>query len=57
MHRVKIYLGSSLLSFYQGMIRTMKMSFYKRKYTEIRATLPTPQKASGSILKNMSLVF
>ena len=29
----------------------------KRRYTEIRATLPTPQKASGSILKNMSLVF
>ena len=28
MHRVKIYLdGSSLLSFYQGMLRTMKMSF------------------------------
>ena len=32
MHRVKIYLnGSSLFSFYQGMLRTMKMSFYKRK--------------------------
>ena len=31
MHRVKIYLGSSLFSFYQGMVRTMKMSFYRRK--------------------------
>ena len=31
MYRVKIYLGSSLFSFYQGMVRTMKMSFYKRK--------------------------
>ena len=32
MHRVKIYLsGSSLFYFYQGMLRTMKMSFYKRK--------------------------
>ena len=32
MHRVKIYLnGSSLFSFYQGMLRTMKISFNKRK--------------------------
>ena len=32
MHRVKIYLsGSSLFYFYQGMLRTKKMSFYKRK--------------------------
>ena len=32
MHRFKIYLsGSSLFSFYKGMVRTMKMSFYKRK--------------------------
>ena len=44
MHWVKIYLGSSLFSFYQGMVRTMKMSFYKRKYNEISATFPTPQK-------------
>ena len=44
MHRVKIYLsGSSLFSFYKGMVRTMKMSFYKRKNIEIGATLPTPQ--------------
>ena len=55
MHRVKIYLnGSSLFSFYQGMLGTMKMSFTKEKYTEIYATLPTPQKASaGSVLKTM----
>jgi len=46
MHRVKIYLnGSSSFSFYQGMLRTMKMSFLtKEKYTENCATLPTPQK-------------
>ena len=32
MHRVKILLCSSLLfSFYQGMVRTMKMSFTERK--------------------------
>ena len=31
MHQVKIYLGSSLFSFYQGMVRSMKISFYKRK--------------------------
>ena len=30
MHRVKIYLNG-LFSFYQGILRTMKMSFYKRK--------------------------
>ena len=30
-HHAKIYLGSSLFFFYQGMVRTMKMSFYKRK--------------------------
>ena len=30
-HQAKIYLGSGLFSFYQGMARTMKMSFYKRK--------------------------
>ena len=30
-HQAKIYLGSSLFFFYQGMVRTMKMSFYKRK--------------------------
>ena len=55
MHRGKIYLnGSSLFSFYQGMLRTMKMSFLaKEKYTEVCATLPTPQKASGSLLKTM----
>ena len=35
MHRVKIYLlGSSLFSFYRGMVRTMKMSFTKEKYTD-----------------------
>ena len=27
----QIYIGSSLYSFYQGMVRTMKMSFYIRK--------------------------
>ena len=54
MHRVKIYFGSSLFSFYQGkVIRTIKTSFYQRKCTEISATLPTPQKASGSVLKTM----
>ena len=31
MHRVKILLCSSLFSFYQGMVRTMKMSFTERK--------------------------
>ena len=32
MHRVKILLCSSLLfSFYQGMVRTMKMSFTEKK--------------------------
>ena len=32
LHRVKIFLnGSSLFYFYQGMLGTMKMSFYKRK--------------------------
>ena len=31
MHWVKIYLGSSVFSFYQGMVRTMKISFYKLK--------------------------
>ena len=31
-HQAKIYLGSGLFSFYQGMVRTMKRSFYKRKY-------------------------
>ena len=52
MHRVKIYLsGSSLFSFYKGMVRTMKMSFYKRKNIEIGATLPTPQRAPGSVRK------
>ena len=31
MHRVKIYLGSILFFFYQGIVRTVKMSFYKWK--------------------------
>ena len=31
MHGVKILLCSSLFSFYQGMVRTMKMSFTERK--------------------------
>ena len=44
----------SLFSFYKGMvISTTKMSFYRRKYSEIIATLPTPQKASDSVLKTM----
>ena len=55
MGRVKIYFnGSSLFSFYQGMLRTIKWVFTKDKYPEICATLPTPQKASaGSVLKTM----
>ena len=45
MHRVKIFLRSSLFSFYQGMVRTMKMSFYGKKnilsrYTEILVEFP-----------------
>ena len=37
----------SLFSFYQEMVRTLKMSLnYKRKkYTEISATFPSPRKA------------
>ena len=31
MHWVKINLGSSLFSFYQGMVRTIKMSFLQKK--------------------------
>ena len=49
LHRVKIYHGSSLFYFYQGMVRTIKMSFLKRKYTEVSATLTPSRKASGSI--------
>ena len=30
-HQAKIYLGSGLFSFYQGMVRTMKMSFLEKK--------------------------
>ena len=30
-HQAKIYVGLGLFSFYQGMVRTKKMSFYKRK--------------------------
>ena len=57
MYRFKIYLsGSSLFSFYQGMVRTMKMSFYKRKNIEIGATLPTPQRAPGSVTKTCGLL-
>ena len=46
MHRVKIWLCSSLLfSFYQGMVRTMKMSFTEKKniprrYTQILVEFP-----------------
>ena len=54
MHWVKIYVGSSLFFFYHQMVRTSKMSFYKRKILfEISGTLPTLQKASGSVLKTM----
>ena len=40
MYGVKIFLSSSLFSFYQGMVRTMKKSFYGKKnilsrYTQI----------------------
>ena len=31
MHRIKIFLCSISFSFYQGMVRTMKMSFTERK--------------------------
>ena len=55
MHRVKIYLNG-LFSFYQGILRTMKMSFYKRKNIEIGATLPTPQRAPGSVTKTCGLL-
>ena len=34
MHGVKIFLSSSLFSFYQGMVRTVKMSFLSR-YTQV----------------------
>ena len=38
MHWVKIYVGLSLFSFYQGnMVRTMKMSFYKLKKNIMRS--------------------
>ena len=45
MHRVKIFLSSSLFSFYQGMVRTMKMSFFRKKnilsrYTQILVEFP-----------------
>ena len=54
MHWVKIYVGSSLFFFYHRMVRTLKMSFYKRKLLfEISGTLPTPRKASGSVLQTM----
>ena len=40
MHGVKIFLSSSLFSFYQGMVRTVKMSFFRKKnilsrYTQV----------------------
>ena len=38
MHGVKIFLSSSLFSFYQGMVRTMKMSFFRKKNTVSRYT-------------------
>ena len=45
-HQAKIYLSSGLFSFYQGMVRIMKMSFCKRNiYFEISATLPTSQES------------
>ena len=54
MHWVKIYVGSSLFFFYHQMVRTSKMSFYKRKILfEISGTLPTPRKASGPVLQTM----
>ena len=45
MHRVKIFLSSSLFSFYQGMVKTMKMNFYRQKnivsrYTQILVEFP-----------------
>ena len=45
MHRVKIFLSSSLFSFYKGMVRTMKMSFFRKKnilgrYTQILVEFP-----------------
>ena len=45
MHRVKIFLSSSLFSFYQRMVRTMKMSFFRKKnilsrYTQILVEFP-----------------
>ena len=45
MHRVKIFVSSSLFSFYQGMVRTMKMSFFRKKnilsrYTQILVEFP-----------------
>ena len=44
-HRVKIFLSSSLFSFYQGMVKTMKMNFYRKKnivsrYTQILVEFP-----------------
>ena len=45
MHWVKIFLSSSLFSFYQGIVRTMKKSFYRKKnilsrYTQILVEFP-----------------
>ena len=45
MYRVKIFLSSSLFSFYQGMVKTMKMNFYRKKnivsrYTQILVEFP-----------------
>ena len=53
MHRVKIFLRSTLFSFYQGMVRTMKMSFYGKKnilsrYTEILVEFPLVMAAALS---------
>ena len=49
---VKIYLGSSVFSFHQGMVRTMKISFYKRKiWDQCRFSYST--ETLGLVLKTM----
>ena len=58
MHRVKIYLnGSSLFSFYQGMLRTMKMSFYKRKISLDLCHFAYPTKSFSMFRTENYVVF
>ena len=56
MHRVKIFVGSSLFSFYQGIVRTIKRSVYRKKNILSRYTQILVESLSEPLLRESSLL-